>query len=369
MHWGIHTIEDYHAHTHGPLPRFYANLVARAVLAEELGYESFWLTEHHFHWFGGAHANPLVALSAVAARTSRLRVGTAVTLLPYWHPLKVAEDFACLDNLSNGRLDLGVGRGFFKIEYDGLGVPMAESRARFNESLGVIRRAWTEPSMSHAGQFWQFEDVELVPKPVQKPHPPIWVAATVTPESFTAVGQMGLPIMIVPYIAPSIGDLKAKVQLYLDAFRTANHTHAPAILGFFMAYITDDMASLREQIADRIRAYGMVNEEPERKMRGDRDPHQYAHFANLLEKMQYFNFDSLHGGNKAVFGTPEHCAEVIRQWRDEVGVTHLTIMPSWGGLPEEQVRTTMRRFAREVIPQVVASQPSAGLIDECPAGA
>lgn len=352
MRWGIHTIEDYHEPTHGPLPRFYDKLIARAVLAEELGYESFWITEHHFHWFGGAHANPLVALSAIAARTRKLRLGTAVTLLPYRNPLLVAEEFACLDNLSNGRLDLGVGRGFFKIEYDGLGVSMSESRPRFTESLEVIRRAWTEHEVTHKGQFWEFEDVELVPKPVQKPHPPIWMAATVTPESFVNIGKLGLPIMIVPYIAPSVDDLKQKVRLYFNAFREAGHSGKPEVLGFFMLYITDDESSLRAEIAGRIRAYGVVNEEPERKMRGDRDPAQYAHFANLIEKMQYFNYDSLHGGDKALFGTPQRCAEIIRLWQREVGVTYTTIMPSWGGLPEETVHANMRRFAREVIPLV-----------------
>jgi natural product biosynthesis luciferase-like monooxygenase protein len=352
MRWGIHAIEDYHESTHGALPQFYDTLIARAVLAEQLGYESFWITEHHFHWFGGAHANPLVALSAIAARTRRLRLGTAVTLLPYRHPLLVAEEMACLDNLSHGRLDVGVGRGFFKIEYDGLGIPMAESRARFNESLDVIRRAWTEPEVTHKGQF---EDVELAPKPVQKPHPPIWMAATVTPESFATIGRLGLPIMIVPYVAASVDDLKQKVQLYLDAFRDAGHRHQPEVLAFFMVYITDDEHTLREQIADRILAYGQVNQRPERKMKGDRDPVQYAHFAGLIDKMQYFTFDALHGGRKALFGTPQHCAEIVRLWQREVGVTYTTVMPSWGGLPEETLHTSMRRFAQEVIPLVERS--------------
>ena len=353
MRWGIHTIEDYHERTHGlSAAQFYDNLVNRAVLAEELGYESFWITEHHFHWFGGVHANPLVALSAIAARTRRLRLGTAVTLLPYRHPLLVAEELACLDNLSHGRVDVGIGRGFFKIEYDGLGISMAESRPRFTENLEIIRRAWTEPELTYKGRFYSFEDVELVPKPVQKPHPPLWAAATATPDSYANAGRLGFPIMIVPYIAPSVEELAKRVQLYFDAFRQAGHRHRPEVLGFFMTYVTDDMSDLREQIASRIRAYGEVNEIPERKMRGERDPQQYAYFANLLEKMKFFNFDSLHGGQKAFFGTPQHCAELVRLWQREVGVTCTTIMPSWGGLPEETVRTTMRRFAREVIPLV-----------------
>src|SRR2546425_10956402 len=111
MRWGIHAIEDYQETTHGPLPAFYDKLVARAVLAEQLGYESFWITEHHFHWFGGAHANPLVALPAIAARTTTLRPGTAVTLLPYRHPLLVAEEMARLDHRSDDRADLAERRG------------------------------------------------------------------------------------------------------------------------------------------------------------------------------------------------------------------------------------------------------------------
>jgi natural product biosynthesis luciferase-like monooxygenase protein len=352
MRWGVHAIEDYQETTHGPLPAFYDKLVERAVLAEQLGYESFWITEHHFHWFGGAHANPLVALSAIAARTATLRLGTAVTLLPYRHPLLVAEEVACLDNLSHGRVDFGVGRGFFKIEYDGLGLSMSESRQRFDESLDVIRRAWTEPEVTHKGQFWQFEDVELVPKPVQKPHPPIWMAATVTPESFVRIGRLGLPIMIVPYIAPNLDHVKGQVQLYMDAFREAGHRHRPQVLAFFMLYITDDEPTLREQIAERILAYGAVNQKPERKMRGDRDPGQYAHFANLLDKMKFFNYDSLHGGQKALFGTPRRCAEIVRLWQREIGVTYTTVMPSWGVLPEDTIRTSLRRFAEEVIPLV-----------------
>ena len=352
MRWGVHTFEDYGAATHGPLPGLYDRLIARAVLAEELGYEGFWVTEHHFHWFGGAHANPLVALSAIAARTRTLRLGTAVTLLPYRHPLLVAEEFACLDNLSHGRVDLGVGRGFIKTEYDGLGISMAESRPRFDESLEVIRRAWTEREVTHKGQFWQFEETELVPKPVQQPHPPIWVGATVTPESFVNIGTLGLPLMIVPYVAPGVDTLRDKVRLYLDAFREAGHRHAPQVLAFFMVYLTDDMETLGAELADHLKTFAMASEQTERKMRGQRDPVQYAHFGARMDKLSIYNYDAMQKGRKALFGTPRHCAEIVELWAREVGVTYTSIMPSWGGLPETTVQATMRRFAREVIPLV-----------------
>jgi len=350
MRFGIHTIEDYSPATHKPLPEFYDDLVDRAVLAEELGYESFWVTEHHFHWFGGAHANPIVLLSAVAARTRTIRLGTAVTLLPYWHPLKVAEEFACLDNLSHGRVDLGVGRGFFKLEWDGLGLSMAESRPRFDESLALIQRLWTEERVSHRGTFWNFEDVELVPKPVQRPHPPIWVAGTFTPESFSNAGRLGMPLMVVPYVAIDLDDIKQKVGLYKEGWREGGHRGEPTVLGFFLTYISDDESTLQEQLEDRVRFYKDVNQVPERRMQGERDAQQYGNFEGTLEKMGYMQFGILQESNKALFGTPSHIAEVVRLWEREAGMNYVTIMPSWGQLPEETVRTTMRRFATEVIP-------------------
>jgi natural product biosynthesis luciferase-like monooxygenase protein len=346
MRWGIHTIEDYHPDRY-PLPQFYDRLIARAVLAEELGAEGIWLTEHHFHWYGGAHANPLVALSAIAARTKRLRLGTAVALLPFWHPLKLAEDYACLDNLSNGRLDLGVGRGFFKVEYDGLGYAMAESRARFDECLAVLRRAWTEHRFSHQGDFFRFEDVESVPKPVQSPHPPIWIAASQTPESFANAGRLGQPLMIVPYVSPSLDALKQKVGLYHAAFKEAGHRHAPEVLAIFLAYVDDDLKGLAKRLAEPIKAYGQATIAPIFMAKGEKDSKQYSNSSTPADLMRYFTFDALNQ-DKALFGTPTHCADVVRRWHEEVGVTYFSIIPSWGTIAEEEVQRTIRRFGTEV---------------------
>lgn len=173
--------------------------------------------------------------------------------------------------------------------------------------------------------------------------------------TFVNIGTLGLPIMIVPYVAPGLDALRDKVKLYFDAFRAAGHRHEPEVLAFFMVYITDDLASLRERTADLIRAFAVASEQTERKMRGERDPIQYAHFKSRADKTQLYNFDALHGGRKVLFGTPQHCAEVVELWAREVGVTYTTIMPSWGGLPEATVHTNMRRFAGEVIPLVERS--------------
>jgi natural product biosynthesis luciferase-like monooxygenase protein len=359
MRYGIHTVEDYRDESHHSVPHFYENLIDRAILAEELGYEGFWLTEHHFHWYGGVHANPLVALSAIAARTTKLRLGTAVTLLPYSHPLRIAEDYALLDNLSHGRVDLGVGRGYYKIEYDGWGIAMSESRERFSEHLDVIVRAWTESNLTFRGRFTDVEDLELIPRPVQRPHPPIWLAASITPESFERNGALGRPLMVVPLIAP-VEQMQPLVALYRDAYRAAGHGGEPEILGIFMTHIgNDDTQAYREQMQGAIENFRAVAEIPERKMRGERDPKQYEHFKDFLENMKWFTFENVYRNDSVLCGSPEHVADVIDRWRTEVGLTYISIHPSWGGFDEDTVRTTMRSMAEQVWP-LVAEREVAG---------
>jgi alkanesulfonate monooxygenase SsuD/methylene tetrahydromethanopterin reductase-like flavin-dependent oxidoreductase (luciferase family) len=169
--------------------------LATAEAAEALGFDGVWLAERHFAAPGGAApvssigSAPLLLATAIATRTSRLRVGTAVLLLPLGHPVRLAEEVATLDHLSHGRLDLGIGRSSFPRSYEGYNIAYEESRARFREYLDVMRLAWTQERFSYAGTFYTFRDVELIPKPYQHPHPPLHHAAT-TRETFAAIGTL-----------------------------------------------------------------------------------------------------------------------------------------------------------------------------------
>jgi Coenzyme F420-dependent N5,N10-methylene tetrahydromethanopterin reductase and related flavin-dependent oxidoreductases len=150
----------------------YAEMFDIIELADSLGFDVAWLAELHF---GGAFsllANPLMAVPVIAQRTRRIRIGTAVTLLPLHHPLSCAEQAATADLLSGGRLEFGVGRGSIPTQFHGFRVPVAENRARFDEALEIIRLAWTKPRFSYHGRFYEIEDIEVVPKPLQRPHPP-----------------------------------------------------------------------------------------------------------------------------------------------------------------------------------------------------
>jgi alkanesulfonate monooxygenase SsuD/methylene tetrahydromethanopterin reductase-like flavin-dependent oxidoreductase (luciferase family) len=172
-----------------PLARTYQEFIDTAVLADELGYSHFWMSEHHFaedDW----NSRPLTILAAMAARTQRIRLGTYVLLLALHDPLAVAEEAAAVDILSNGRLDLAIGAGPMQQECDVFGVPKNETFARTYEALAFMQRLYTEDVVTHEGKYYQYRNVRLRPKPVQQPHPPIWMAA-MGPQSIDKAAQRG----------------------------------------------------------------------------------------------------------------------------------------------------------------------------------
>ena len=184
----------------------FEEVFAQMEIAETGGLDGVWLAERHFAAPGrpldaqgagipSVASAPLILASAIAARTRRVRIGMAVSVLPLCHPIRTAEEAATVDQISKGRLDFGVGRSGFPTAYAGYGIPYEESRERFRECLAVILKAWTEERFSYAGQYYAFNEVAVLPKPYQKPHPPVRVAAT-TRDTFPMMGQMGYPIFV-----------------------------------------------------------------------------------------------------------------------------------------------------------------------------
>src|SRR5919198_137680 len=183
----------------------FAEAMSVAEIAETKGLDGVWLAERHFAIHRGPldpmgagipsiASVPLVLAAAIAARTRRVRTGTGVAVLPLCHPIRTAEEAATVDQLSLGRLNFGVGRSGFPRAYAGYGIAYAESRDRFQESLEVILKCWTEHRFSYSGKYFTFNDMIVVPRPYQKPHPPIWVAAT-TQDTFPMIGGMGLSLV------------------------------------------------------------------------------------------------------------------------------------------------------------------------------
>src|SRR5206468_3662415 len=170
------------------------DFLAQVTVAEDLGYDAVWLAELHFQKERSVLSSPLVVGATIAGRTKRVKIGFAVQVLPLIHPLRLAEDVATLDQVSKGRLDFGVGRSGLPGHYTGFNIPYEESQERFDETLEILLKAWTEERFTYEGKYFQFHDVCAIPKPYQKPHPPLRVAAT-SEESYAAVGRRGLPIV------------------------------------------------------------------------------------------------------------------------------------------------------------------------------
>src|SRR3984893_5302690 len=220
----------------------YQDILAQIEFGDELGFDTAWLGELHFIPSFSCLASPLMILAAAAQRTKRIRLGTAVTLLPLHNPVKMAEDAATLDVLSGGRLEFGVGRGATPIYYGGYNVPMEESRERFEESLQMILHAWTDERLTYQGKHFQVKDLPIAPGTGEKPYPPISIAAN-SPDTFAIAGQLGLPIFASPLINPP-----DKLREYLNVHRTTLKSGAkPDVALSFPVHVADSRAQARKE--------------------------------------------------------------------------------------------------------------------------
>src|SRR3954467_10532893 len=156
---------------HGPLEEVYSRALERIEIMDKVGFDAVWLAEHHFTTYSVCPSVHMMGVMA-AARTKRLRIGTAVSLAPFYNPLRLAEEVALLDVLSGGRVNWGAGRGFERSEFKAFGIPGDESASRFHEAVDIVLNAWTNQRLTYQGKYFQYDGVEVLPKPVQSPHPP-----------------------------------------------------------------------------------------------------------------------------------------------------------------------------------------------------
>jgi len=199
----------------------FAEAFEQIEAAEELGLDVIWLSELHFDPQRSVLSAPLSIASAIAARTRRIKIGTGVQVLPLCHPLRLAEETATIDQISNGRLLFGVGRSGNPRSYFAYGVPYSESRERFLETLEIVKRAWSQPTFSYEGKYYSFSNAAAVPQPYQKPYPPIRVAAA-SEETFPSLGEAGYPIFVAVR-SGSLSGLAPDLAAYRQAYKAAGH--------------------------------------------------------------------------------------------------------------------------------------------------
>ncbi|MBF6568819.1 MAG: LLM class flavin-dependent oxidoreductase [Candidatus Binataceae bacterium] len=330
----------------------YRQIIDQAELADQIGFRSMWLAELHFTRAFSVMPAPQLVAAAIAARTRRLRLGIGVYILPVHHPLRLAEEAAALDILSEGRLEFGAGRGHpFTRVYEGFGVPADQSRERFDECLEIVRRAWTEPRLSFKGKFHSFENVELVPKPVQKPYPPIHVGA-VSPPSFISAGEQGFNVMCPAQVVP-VPAIKEMIASYRDAARRAGHPQSSLrvslLLPVFVARTRAEAEEIpRHGIMSYYEATGRLMQELLRE-RGLSD--QFTVYNRVNEFMGSLTYEGVLR-NHAVFGEPEAVRDRLIEMRDELGLDEVLAWIDIGGIDHEAVTTSMKLMADKVLPHL-----------------
>jgi alkanesulfonate monooxygenase SsuD/methylene tetrahydromethanopterin reductase-like flavin-dependent oxidoreductase (luciferase family) len=323
-----------------PWEQLYAEHLELIVASEHLGYDHAWLTEHHFV-DDGYSCSPFTIAGAIAARTTRIRIGTFLLLLPLHDPIRVAEDTATVDILSAGRFDLGVALGYRPHELDDQGVPRRERAARLEEGIEIVQRLLAGEEVTLQGRFSDLRAIAITPPPVQRPHPPIWMGGT-APVAVDRVARLGHHFMN--------GVQVRTAELYDDALRRhgrAPHEHHVAAMRPLFVADTKERAweiaarPLRAVAADYVR----WNAEGQAGVDADELVAALPTVDDMVRARAFSFF-----GEPAIVGTPDDAIELVDDHLRRGRMTHFAGMMALPGVPPDEIRASMALFAREVVP-------------------
>jgi alkanesulfonate monooxygenase SsuD/methylene tetrahydromethanopterin reductase-like flavin-dependent oxidoreductase (luciferase family) len=333
--------------------QYFAETLQIAEACDELGSTRIKVVEHYFHPYGGYSPSPCVYLAAAAARTKRQRLMTGAVLPVFSHPLKLAGELAMLDCLSNGRLDAGIARAFLPHEFEAFGVSMNESRERFEEGVQALKLLWTQDDVTFHGKFHSFEGVTSLPKPVQQPHPPIWIAAVVTPASFQWAGDNGYSLMVVPYIG-DYDELAEHLHLYREAFRKSGAPGRPRVMMVLHCVIDTDGQAARDRAWRAMEHYLGVFRDIGSRWAGRTEP-QYSVYHNLPKLLDAMTREKVEREHRAIVGDPAEALDKTQYIMDKFGDVELSFQVHFGGIAPEQAINSIRLFAERVNPHVKAA--------------
>src|SRR5260221_1899263 len=346
MDFGYFTLSDNHYDNNARAPnQFVADITDEAIYADELGMPSAWIGEHHFSTLGVLSCPDLV-LAYVAARTKKIRLAPAVTVLPLHHPMRVAEQWATLDMLSGGRVDFAAGRGYDRREYEPFHVSFEDNQSIFEEGMEIVRRLWANDApISYHGKHYQFDDVAITPRPVQRPIP-AYVASFSRP-SIELAGRLGCGLIVAPFAAAmTFGGLKQVHDLYDDA--CARHGHPPGRLmcSYFM-HFADTPA---EEAAARARQIRYYRECATAAFPGDPKtaPPSYRYFLEIVDRLHKVGPQDL-TENSVLLGSPAQITDTLKKV-EAAGLDEVILYVNVGLKPHAQVKDEMARFRAEVAP-------------------
>jgi alkanesulfonate monooxygenase SsuD/methylene tetrahydromethanopterin reductase-like flavin-dependent oxidoreductase (luciferase family) len=325
--------------------QFFDEVIEEAIYAEALGYNSAWLPEHHFGLFGVLGATS-TALAYIAGKTERIKLAPATILLPAHHPVQVAEQFATLDRLSNGRAIISAGRGYDKREYDAFGIPFDESRERFNEGMLLMRKALAEENITWDGKHYPLaEPITVLPRSVQQPTPPISVAAFSRP-TMEFAAENGFDIIFAPFAASMMfGSLENAVAEFKELAAKNGYPDSKALCSYFFGLADSDAEerAIKERLLFYLQAItpafpGDITTAP---------PH-IAYFVDIVNKLLTMKPEDL-GERSIVTGNAERVTEHLKTV-EAAGISEVILYFNMGAYPHVDTMRMMERFAKEVTP-------------------
>ncbi|MBV1855600.1 LLM class flavin-dependent oxidoreductase [Catellatospora tritici] len=335
-----------------PAVQYFEDALRLAGLADELGFHHVRTVEHYFFTYGGYSPDPVTFLSAVAGRTTNVRLGTSAVIPAFTHPVKLAGKLAMLDNISKGRLDVGFGRAFLPDEFAAFGISLDESRPRFDEGIAAAKLLWSGENVTWAGEFYRFGPVTLLPRPVQQPHPPVFVTTARSVESCEAAGLAGHNLMLVPAILQR-EQIQERLAVFRDAWVRGGRAAGTEQIQFsYPAWVADSTEE-----AHRI---GRYDEERNGAALGAAvsswakvTSAQYPGYEKLADQSTRLSFEAKLAENKVLAGTPAQVRaqlEQIAEWYGDDLTLSLAVHS--GHLAAEHGERTLRLFAEQVAPKL-----------------
>ena len=352
-----------------------------AVYCDKNNWNSIWFTEHHFNHEGmEAQPNPLMMCTDIAARTKQIRLGQACNVITFWNPIRLAEDIAALDNLSKGRVEVGIGRGVYGREAVHMNIEsdlkdQAKNKRLFQETLSVMKKAWTEKFFSHKGEFYtypapnfvwqhdmsppnedfidlktnQVKKISVIPKPYQNPHPPLWQVVDST-GSIEWAAKNGINCIM---WIPTVKTLKKRFEIYKNAKSEAEKKDVP--MGEGISLVRDMFVAETMEEAKKLAGEQMVNYMKWvchwRGLGNHLDPGE--ELPQTKGKLDLLNYDFLHKRNM-LFGTPDYVIKKIKELQSELNLQNLQVWSNMPGVKHEDAMRSIKLFNDEVIPKISA---------------
>lgn len=332
--------------------RYFREALHLCGLADELGYTHIRQVEHHFHRYGGYSPNPLLFLTAAAARTRLTRLITGAVLPAFNSPLKLAGEIGMLDGISGGRLEVGFARAFLPHEFAQFGVSLDDSRRRFTEGVSQIALLLRKENATSQGEFHSFKNVTSLPRPTQQPHPPLWIAATNTPETFEFAGRHGFRVMSIP-LEPE--RMRSLIGTYRDAWRAADHPGQGHVMSTFFMYCAPTRDEAMETGLGPCNGHLRGLADAAKEWLTGTSTKDYPGYDKLMAHVLNDSAESQVSKGSAFIGTPEDIAGMIRAFDDKVGgIDSISLHFTPANMPVEAAERSLRLFSKEVMPKVAA---------------